>query len=261
MTGPVEPARRRRGPDPRTVAFALVVLLFIAGLLAVSDYLSRVGAQSLIAREVQHAMRSPNRPSVHVHGTFFVPQVVNGVYPDVEIDVAPLTAQQLRIVNLHADLRDVRLPFHDVLARNVPRLVIDHTVEQATLTYRDVDNYLATVGVPVSIGWAGNGRLRVTGSVPVLGTQVSTSVDAKVVAGRDSLQIIPVRWHSGLGAVDQASQLLLDQRLTITIPLQSLPFGQTITGVVVEHDDVRVQARGTDIVITRSGTGPAYRGG
>lgn len=262
MSAPVAARPRRlRGPDPRTVAFALVVLLFIGALLAVADYLSRVGAQSLIAREVQHALRAPNRPSVHLHGAFFVPQVVNGVYRDVEIDVAPLMAQQLRIADLHADLKGVRLPFHDVLARDVPRLVIDHTVEDATLTYHDVDSYLATLGVPVSIRWAGNGRVRVTGSVPVLGSRVSTSVDAKVIARRDFLQITPVRWHSGLGALDQASQLLLAQRLTIDIPLQNLPFGQTITGVTAEHDALKVQARGTDIVITRSGTGPSYRGG
>lgn len=253
--------RRRRSPDPRTVAFALVVVLFIGALLAVSDYLSRVGAQSLIAREIQHALRSPNRPAVHLHGTFFVPQVVDGVYNDVEIDVAPVTADQLRISDLHADLSGVRLPFHDVLVRDAPRIVIAHTLEVATLSYPDIDDYLASVGIPVSIRPAGDGQVRFTGSVPVLGTSVSTSADAKVIARADHLEITPVRWHSGAATLDRVSELLLSQRLTLEIPLQGLPFGQTITHVAVGQSDIRVRARGSDIVITSSGKGPAYRGG
>jgi hypothetical protein len=251
----------RRGPDPRTVAFGLVVAVFIAALLAVSDYLSRVGSQSLIARELQHALGSRNRPSIHVHGAFFVPQVVDGVYHDVEIDVAPLSENQLRIADLHADLVGVRLPFHDVLVRHAPRIVIDRTKEVATLRYRDIDSYLAATGVPVKVGPAGHGWVRFTGSVPVLGRTVSTSAEGKVGARGDQLRITPVRWDTGVGALDRATQLLLGQRLTLEIPLQSLPFGQTITGVTAGPDGIRVQARGTDIVIESTPNGPVYRQG
>lgn len=248
-TPPTTATRRRRRVDPRTVALAVAVIAFVIGLLVVSDYLSRVGAQSLIARAVQHETGSPDRPHVDLHGLFFLPQVVDGVYGNVEIDVADVHRGPVNIAEIDAHLYNVHVPFHDVLTRQVHRIVVERTDEVARLRYADLNAYLRAQQIPLTIGPAGHGSVKFTGTVQVLGADVSASADAKVAARGHTLYITPVQFDTGLGAIDQASRLLLAQRFTVTVPLRSLPFGQTITGAQATASGVTVRAKGTDVVL------------
>jgi DUF2993 family protein len=143
--------RRSRRPDPRTIAFAAVVLAFIGALLAGSDYLARIGSQSLIARAIQRDLHLAERPGVHVRGTFYLPQVVNGEYDDVQIDIGHAQAGPMEVESINAELNGVHLRFHDVLTRHVSRMLIDRTTELVTLSYAEIDKYLKAIGTPVSI--------------------------------------------------------------------------------------------------------------
>jgi hypothetical protein len=131
-------------------------------------------------------------------------------------------------------------------------MLIDHTTELVTLSYAEIDNYLKAIGTPVSISSAGDQQVRFTGSVSVLGSQVSASADGRVAARGNTLYITPSRYDSGLGALDSTTALLLGQRLTIQIPLDQVPFAQTITGVHVNDDNIVVRAEGRDIVVNPS---------
>jgi hypothetical protein len=235
--------------DRRTIAFAAVVLAFIGALLVVSDYLARVGSQSLIARAIQHDMRLAQRPEVHLRGVFYLPQVISGTYDDVDISIGETHAGPLDVRAIHADLQDVHLRFHDVLVRNVSRILIDRTTESVTLSYPDVNKYLASIGVPVSVSPAGDQQVRLTGSVPILGRRVSVSADARVSAHDNTLFISPSRYDSGVNALDSTTALLLGQRLAVRIPLEQVPFAQTVTGVEVHSNDITVRAEGKDVVI------------
>jgi hypothetical protein len=237
----------------RTLGSAVALLALVAALLWVSDALSRVGAQSLIARAAQQQVPTSQRPQVHLHGAFFLPQVVHGVYDDVEIDIAPLTTDQLRIASLHTELHGVHLSFHDVLTRNTGHIVVDRTSELATLRFADINRYLATMGTPVAVSAAGQGQVRITGTVQVLGQRVSAAADA-IVRGRGStLLMTPTRLATGIAGLDDASQLLLGQRFTVQIPLQSLPFGQSLGKITVQQTGVSVHASGTHVPLVPPG--------
>jgi len=73
-----------------------------------------------------------------------------------------------------------------------------------------------------------------------------------VAARGNTLYITPSRYDSGLGALDSTTALLLGQRLTIQIPLDQVPFAQTITGVQVHDDNIVVRAEGHDVVVDPS---------
>lgn len=248
MTADRRPPRSRRS-GVRTSVLTLSVLIFIALLLWVSDFVSRTGAQSLIARTIQHDIHTPNRPEVHLRGTFFLPQVIEGRYDHVSVQVAPIQAGSLRIADVQADLYGVHLPFHDLLVRNTVPIVIDRSDESATLRYSDLNRYLTATGHPLSIGSAGHHELRVTGSVTILGRRISASADAEVAVGKNALTVTPTQLDSGVPNLDQASRALLGHRLTIVVPLQALPFGQTVTGVTIGSRALTVHAHGRHIVI------------
>lgn len=237
--------RRRRLPTPVLVA---CVAIGVALLLWAVDQGARIGAESLIARQVQSATGVPARPDVQLHGTFFLPQVVSGRYSDVEITLHDLSAGPLRIATVHADLRGVHVPFHDVLVRAIGPIPIEQSQEDAFLTYADLNRYLAATGRPVKIQFAPGGQAELTGTVRVLGHDVSASTRARLSTRNGALLVSPTQLDTQT-PLDAASKLLLGQRFSFTVPLDPLPFGQELTSVAPQRNGILVKAKGSGIVV------------
>jgi len=240
--------RAGRRPRRGTVVLAVTVLLGTALLLWGADWAARWGAESLLARSIQSATGVDDRPQVHVHGTFFLPQVVRGRYGDVEITVDDLTTGPLRIRRVHAQLTGVRLSFHDVLTRQVGPVVIEKSREDATLGYGDLNRYLKATGRSIRIGAAPDGQAKLTGTVTVLGHSISASALARFAPKDGDLAVTPTRLDTDT-PLDKASQLLLGQRFSFVVPLDPLPFGQQLTGIRPGKDGVGITARGSAVVV------------
>ena len=250
---PLTPPRRIRirRPARSTTALALVVVLGTAALLWAADGIARIGAQSLLARAVQQQTGAEQLPTVRVRGALFLPQVVRGRYDDVEVDLASVGSGPLRLRDVHADLRDVRLPFHDVLVRDVHRVRVGRATEEATLSWDDLNRYLSLTSRAVTVAAAaGPGEVGLTGSIRVLGRDVSATADATLTAGTDGIAVRPTQVETDMPGVDRATRLLLAQRFTVLIPMQALPFGHQITEITVRPDGLHIAARGDQIVIS-----------
>ncbi|GGL92939.1 LmeA family phospholipid-binding protein [Nakamurella endophytica] len=232
----------------RTVALALSVVIGTLALLWVADWLSRLGAQSLLARSVQDETGSPERPSVTIHGTVFLLQVIRGRYDQVDVDIPQLSSGPLRLQRVHAELQGVHLPFHDVLVRNARQVVVDRATEDAFLSYDDLNRYLRFTGRSLTVESAGSGKVTVTGTVRILGREVSVSADATLAARGDSVAVTPGRLHTDT-SLDRASEILLGERLTLLVPLDPLPFGQLLTSIRTTEHGLQVQATGTGVVL------------
>jgi LmeA-like phospholipid-binding len=230
------------------VVLGLSVVLGTALLLWGADRLARWGAESLLARNVQSSTGAPGRPSVDVHGTFFLPQVVRGRYDDVEITVRDLSSGPLRLAEVHARLSGVHLSFHDVLVQDLDPIGIDRSVEEASLTYADLNRYLQLTGRPLSVAPADGDGLRLTGTVDVLGRSISASTQVRLSVRTGALAVAPTQLATDT-PLDAATGLLLGQRFTFLVPLDPLPFGQVLTAVEVGEGGLVVRAGGNDVVI------------
>jgi hypothetical protein len=232
---------------PSTVALVASMLVSAGLLLWGADLLARWGAESLIARHAQAATGVLERPSVDIHGRFFLPQVLSGRYEEVEVTVDDLVSGPLRIERLDAELRGVRLTFHDLLLqKNVP-IYVESSRERATLTYEHVNHYLDVTGRQVRIDAAPQGRARLTGTVEVFGREVSASAIAVLEAADGELLVRPSELDTDTD-LDAASRLLLRQRFSFVVPMDPLPYGQQLTGIVPSDAGIVVEAEGTDIV-------------
>jgi LmeA-like phospholipid-binding len=243
----VDGRRRRRMPRPSTVALALASALGALLLLWGLDRVAHWGAETLLQRQIEDAT-GVGDVDVQVHGTLFLPQVVSGSYDDVEVTVTGLRAGPLRIERVHAELHGVHLSFHDLLLRDVNAVVVDHSSEQALLTYDDLNAYLKATNRPVRAAPAPGDTTKLTGSVSVLGHDVSASARARLGVRDGSLTVQP----TGLATdtvLDRASELLLGQRFTFVVPLDPLPFGQELTSVHAGDRGFTVAAGGTAVVI------------
>lgn len=237
----------RRGRRGRWAAGAVVVALLVLGWGA--DALARTGAESLVARDVQAATGVPQEPLVEVPGRFFLPQVVRGAYGSVHVEVRDLRSGPLVIERVEADLTDVRVPFHDVLVRDVRAVGVGHSEETAFLTYGALNAYLAATGRPLELRPApGASSVELAGTVDVLGRRLDASAQVALAVDGGSLRITPTSITSGTG-LDQAAQLLLGRRLSVAVPLGSLPFSQTLTAVDATADGLVVHAAGDGVVL------------
>ncbi|SDU83469.1 Protein of unknown function [Microlunatus sagamiharensis] len=236
---------RRRGGWLPAALVVLALLLLTWG----ADVLARVGAESLVAQDVQAATGVAEEPVVEIDGRFFLPQVVRGAYGRVHVSARGLRNGPLVVESLDADLTDVRVPFHDVLVRDVRAIGVGHSEETAVLTYPALNSYLEATGRPLTVAPGPDGEgVTLTGSVEVLGKQVDASADVTLSVDEGNLQLTPQAVTSG-SVLGDAARLLLGQRLSVTVPLGSLPFSQRLTGVRPTADGLVVQAAGDAVVL------------
>jgi hypothetical protein len=237
------PARRR------FVLQVLGVVVVVVLLLWGADTLARIGAQTLLERNIQDATGVEVRPEVKVRGLLFLPQVIRGAYSEVHVTTRGITSGPLRIDRVDSQLFDVRVPFHDVLVRDIRRVGIGRSVENLDLTYEDLNAYLAATGRRLMLAPSSDGTVTLSGKVNVLSQNVRVSADATLSVEDDLLRISPQNLGAGPVSLDAASRLLLRQRQTLTVPLGTLPFGHRLTGVEPDQDAVHITAEGAAIVI------------
>ncbi len=235
-------------PVSRTLIMALSVLLGMVAVLVAGDWLSRVGAQSLLARSVQEASGTFEEPQIAISGAFFLPQVIRGRYDRVDIDQVNVSSGPLRISSIRSELNGVHVSFHNLLVQKVDRIVIDHATEVALLTFDDLNSYLAQTGHRVTVQPTADGAVQITGTVSILGQSISASADAKVSSQDGAIALDPLRIHTDT-SLDQASEVLLGQRFRLLIPLDPLPFGQVISSIEQQETGFLVHAGGTGVVI------------
>ena len=243
MAEPVIHVRRQR-------LAAVFVVVGLVLLVWAGDVLARRGAESLVARDVQAATGVAEPPAVEIGGRFFLPQVIRGAYDDVHVQVRGVTSGPLVIDQADATLTDVRVPFHDVLVRDVRTIGVGHSEETALLTYPALNAYLDATGRPLRVASGPGGQgLVVSGTVTVLDRRITASAEVTLSVADGNLRLVPSTIDTGGVRLGDTAQLLLDQRLGLTIPLGSLPFSQRLTTVEATADGLVVRAVGDAVVL------------
>lgn len=241
--------RSARLPRRSTLLLAASVALGVVLVLWGTDRLARWAAEDLVARNVQLATGVLETPQVEVHGGFVLLQVLEGRYERVDVVLEDLRAGPLRFERVEAELSGVHVPFHDVLTRDVDVVLLERTREVATLGYDDLNTYLAATGRPLRLTGTPDGDVVLAGTVEVLGRRLSATARAVLAAADGDLAVRPTRIETGT-FLDEASELLLQQRFTLAVPLDSLPFGRDVSDVDTGENRLTVEGRGAGVVLT-----------
>jgi DUF2993 family protein len=202
------------------------VLAAFAVLTALGDRVLLAVAVGRVARRIQLASGSSTAPDVRIGGIAFLPQLIAGLYRDVQVTVGAWTAGGLDSSGLTARLGQVRAPLRLLLAGGgvtVGQLAAEVMVPLTVLARR----------LPSGLTLRPQGGdLRITGTillVPVTGTLGIRFGPAKIT------------FTPKLTGVPAPVGFVLD--------LPALPHGLAITGVRVTDDGLAVAVRGTDVTL------------
>ncbi|WNV73627.1 DUF2993 domain-containing protein [Geodermatophilus sp. DSM 44513] len=232
-----------------TAVLAVVVVLGTALLLWGADRLARIGAESVLARTVQERTGVLEPPEVDVGGGPVLLQALRGRYDDVSVDLDVVSSGPVRLRGLSADLGGVYLSFSDLLDGATGGVYVQRSAEEALLTYDDLDRYLRFTGRLLDAEPAGEGQLRLSGSVDVGGAVRPVSALVDVTAEDGALLLEPARLDTA-APLEGVDELLVRQRFTVPVPLDPLLFEGRGVDVAVRPDGLAVRSSGDGVVLS-----------
>jgi hypothetical protein len=225
----------------------LIFLIFLLVLVAVGDRVAAGFAARTVASKLQSAAGLPERPDVDIAGVPFLTQAVAGRYERVVVSADAVPAGELTVAELTATLSGVQVPLSDVLAGDVDQVPVDMVDARALLAYDELSRNSGNRRLTVT---SAGERVRVTGSVQVLGRTVeATAISALTVEGED-LVVTAESFEVGNDAADDLLTRALRGRLDLRIPVGGLPYDLMLRSVGVEPGGVALRATARDVVLS-----------
>lgn len=221
------------------------VVLLIWG----ADAAARVGAESLLERNIQAVTGVAQRPEVRLVGGPVLAQAIRGAYDGADVNVVGVQSGPLRLERVQAHLSDVRMPLREVILRDLRPVGIGRSAETVTLTFTDLNAYFRITGRSVRLSGRDDGQVRMTASFSLLRQPVEVTGPVELSVDGSQLRITPGRVDTGGVALSRARRLLLDQRLNLTVPLDTLPIGHDLTGVTADREALTLTAESTLLVL------------
>ncbi|MGX1886416.1 LmeA family phospholipid-binding protein [Streptomyces sp. NPDC055287] len=162
----------------RALRILLVVAVILGGIFVVVDRLAVNYAESEVAKRVQSRQGLTGEPDVAIKGFPFLTQVAAKHLDQVDVTVEGVEAsaegRRVRISEMTAELHDVRVSGS---VSGFSSATADLATGTARVSYEDLSQ-ASESGFPVAYG--GNGKVKVTGSVEILGREITRSVLSSV---------------------------------------------------------------------------------
>jgi len=228
--------------DRRVLRRVLIAVAVLLALLVGADRIGVHVAQNLAADKLKQSQNLASKPNVDIAGFPFLTQVVSGDYDQITVDANDLSvgaAQRLlQIAHLHVVLHGVHV------SDSFSRVHTDRAVATAHLDYAQLAKVLG-----VKIAYAGEGRVRASASVTVLGRALSGSVTARPELHGTSLGFGGAQGAGGTVAAEVAR--LLRKAFAIEIPLSGLPFQVRVDSLTAAPGGIDLKLSGRDLTYVK----------
>ncbi|MFD8499409.1 DUF2993 domain-containing protein [Amycolatopsis sp. NPDC059657] len=131
-----QPAPRRKGRRTRRL---IIIFLVLAAILVGADFGMAAFAEHEISQKAREQLKLSDDPSVSIKGFPFLTQALGGDYGHISVYASGVPVNdQLRDVELNAELYDVIAPLSDVLNGNTKSITIGKLDGQVTLKASDI---------------------------------------------------------------------------------------------------------------------------
>ncbi|MEU8763493.1 DUF2993 domain-containing protein [Streptomyces sp. NPDC048659] len=226
----------------RALRTLLILAVVLGGILAGVDRLAVAYAESEAADRVRLGAVRAESTDVDIKGFPFLTQAVGKRLDEVEVRLTGVRAtaggQPVRIGELTASLRDVTLGEGYTSARAAT------ATGTALISYADLG---AASGRDVQVAYGGDGKLKVTGGVKVMGRSLTRSVVSTVTLVDGGT--LRVRADEVPGEGIPGLEDLVRARTDFDRRIEGLPKGMTLSKVEARADGLAVSVTGRDVVL------------
>ncbi|MDH2392706.1 MULTISPECIES: LmeA family phospholipid-binding protein [Streptomyces] len=224
----------------RALRVLLIIAVILGGLFVAADRLAVYAAESRAADRISLQQSTAASKDVSIKGFPFLTQVADKRLDEVEVTLTGIrtsaSGRPVRISELTADLYDVRL------GDGYGSAVAARAQGEARISYEDLS---AVAEEGVSVAYGENGKVKVTGSVEVLGRTVTRSVTSTVsLVGDDTVR---VRADSVPGEGIPGIEDLVRKKTDFDRRLGGLPAGLKLEKVEAKPDGVVFTVTGENI--------------
>jgi hypothetical protein len=227
------------------VGLAVLVVLLIA-----ADRIALLVADSQIADRVQKSQELSAHPQVSIKGFPFLTQVLGGRYHEVDVSVRNITQGGLTVDKLSVHAHGVSVPLSKVVSGSVSEVPVDRADAVVTLGYPHLNAYIASqLGQVLKVS-DDNGNLRLTGTLP-FPPRISLSAQAQIQVSGSAITLRPVAVASILAKIpgNRIATGLVEQFLTVRLPISQLPFGIQLQHATVTPGGLVIAASATGLTI------------
>lgn len=241
-TAPGQGHARRR--PRRGLRITLIVLLSLLVLALLADRGADLVAENIAAGKLQTSQNLPNEPDVDINGFPFLTQVAAGKYDDVtvtatDVPVGARGGESLRLSKVVIDLHDT------TVTDNFSRFHVERATAVGTVSYAELSSRLG-----VQITYAGDGRIRASKEITILGQTITPTITAKASVVGGALTFAGTQ-ANGLGPLAGELARVSSEIFGDSIPLSGIPFDVRVQDVSLERDGLRLELTGNDLTYNR----------
>ncbi len=232
----------RKGP---IIALVILVVVLIA-----ADRISLLVAESQIADRVQKSQGLASHPNISIKGFPFLTQVLGGRYHEVDVSVRGVTRDNLTVDKLSVRAHGVSVPLSKVVSGSVSEVPVDHAEAVVSLAYDHLNSYIASqLGEVLKVS-DNNGKLRLTGTLPVP-PRVSLSADATIDVAGSAITLRPAALASVVAKIpgNRVTASTVEKFLTVRLPISQLPFGIQLKSAKVTPTALVIAASATGLTL------------
>ncbi|MFE2375054.1 DUF2993 domain-containing protein [Streptomyces sp. NPDC059398] len=227
----------------RALRTLFILVVVVGGLFVLADRIAVHVAENKAADRIRSSEGLSASPDVDIKGFPFLTQVLDKKLDRVDVTLkgveANASGRHVRITEVRAELRDTKI------SSSFSSAVAARASGRAHISYEDLTKASDS---GVRIAYAGNGKVKVTGSVSVLGRTVSRSVTSTVtLLGANRIKVhadtVPGEGIPGLEG-------LVRQKTDFESAVGGLPDGLTLSELRATPDGVDIGVTGTNVALT-----------
>ncbi|MET9922687.1 DUF2993 domain-containing protein [Streptomyces sp. NPDC059605] len=224
----------------RALRILLVIVLVLGGILAAVDRAAVYFAESEVEGRIEVPGATIGSTDVSIGGFPFLTQIVGKNLDEVDVEIIGIetdaNGRRLRIDRMNAALHDVQL------SDNYSSATAARATGTAVISYEDLTK-AASDGVAVEYG--GEGKVKVTGTVDLLGRPISRSVLSSVtlIDGRT----LRVRADKVPGENIPGLEDLVRKKTDFDREIGGLPSGLKLQRIQPTRDGLEISVTGTDV--------------
>lgn len=224
----------------KLIIFLIVLVLLLVG----ADRGAMYAAQSAVSKQLASSYDLDPAPKVTIHGFPFLTQAVKGTYDQIDVDMAEVTRDNVRVENVKARLYGVHAPISEVIS-NARRITASRATGTGLVPFDIVKKRLPD-GFKVK---ESGGELVLSGKARALGISVPVKASLKLSVGLEGVVAKPDKITVAGGRVPGS---VVAGQLGFEVPVQDLPMHLKVQQVQVKPKGIQVSASASDVQFTQS---------